>query len=108
MELVDVPDSKSGSRKGVGVRFPPPALNKMITKNTIQQINRFIKSMPDVEKSIKSIVINYLKLFNENDQLKQEISVLTKSNEELLTDCEDRGKMIEELEREIEQLTLVH
>ena len=25
MELVDVPDSKSGARKGVGVRFPPPA-----------------------------------------------------------------------------------
>ena len=25
MELVDVPDSKSGAREGVGVRFPPPA-----------------------------------------------------------------------------------
>jgi len=25
MELVDVPDSKSGFRKEVGVRFPPPA-----------------------------------------------------------------------------------
>ncbi len=27
MELVDVPDSKSGARNGVGVRFPPPAPN---------------------------------------------------------------------------------
>jgi hypothetical protein len=25
MELVDVPDSKSGARDGVGVRVPPPA-----------------------------------------------------------------------------------
>ena len=25
MELVDAPDSKSGARKGVRVRFPPPA-----------------------------------------------------------------------------------
>ena len=27
MELVDVPDSKSGARNGVGVRVPPPAPN---------------------------------------------------------------------------------
>jgi hypothetical protein len=28
MELVDVPDSKSGARDGVGVRVPPPAPQK--------------------------------------------------------------------------------
>ncbi len=29
MELVDVPDSKSGARDGVGVRVPPPAPHKL-------------------------------------------------------------------------------
>jgi hypothetical protein len=32
MELVDVPDSKSGARNGVGVRVPPPAPSSDLKK----------------------------------------------------------------------------
>ena len=40
MELVDVPDSKSGASDGVGVRVPPPA----------PKINRVMSTKPKLAR----------------------------------------------------------
>ena len=44
MELVDVPDSKSGARKGVGVRVPPPASTLPYVR--FARFARFARSAP--------------------------------------------------------------
>jgi hypothetical protein len=42
MELVDVPDSKSGARDGVGVRVPPPApdnaMHLRVNRTNVQRV----------------------------------------------------------------------
>jgi len=80
----------------------------MITKDKIHQISAFIGSLPDIENTLKYLVVNYLKLFSENDKLKIEVLNLKKENNDLLTEATDRARMVQELEEEIEGLKTIH
>ena len=80
----------------------------MITKEKIHQIGSFIGSLPDIEVTLKYLVVNYLKLFTENDKLKNEVLNLKKENSDLLTEATDHARMVQELEAELEGLKTIH
>jgi chromosome segregation ATPase len=80
----------------------------MITKQNIKQISSFITQLPDVQITLKFLVVNYLKFLNENENLKSEISDLKKENDDLLTELADRDRMVQELEAELEITKTIH
>lgn len=80
----------------------------MITKQNIKQISSFITQLPDVQITLKFLVVNYLKFLNENENLKSEISDLKKENDDLLTELADRVTMVQELEAELEIAKTIH
>jgi hypothetical protein len=80
----------------------------MITKEKIHQIGSFIGQLPEIETTLKYLVVNYLKLFTENEKLKAENLNLKKENNDLLTDSADHARMVEELEAELEGLKTIH
>ncbi len=80
----------------------------MITKEKIHQIGNFIGQLPEVETTLKYLVINYLKLFTENDKLKKENLNLKKENSDLLTEANDHARMVRELQEELDGLKTIH
>ena len=80
----------------------------MITKEKIHQIGNFIGQLPEIETTLKYLVINYLKLFTENEKLKNENLNLKKQNNDLLTEAEDHARMVRDLEEELDGLKTIH
>lgn len=80
----------------------------MITKEKIHQIGNFIGQLPEVETTLKYLVINYLKLFTENDKLKKENLNFKKENDALLTEAADHARMVRELQEELDGLKTIH
>jgi hypothetical protein len=80
----------------------------MITKEKIHQIGNFIGQMPEIEVSLKYLVVNYLKLFTENASLKKENLNLKKENNDLLTEAADHARMVKDLQEELDGLKTIH
>lgn len=70
-------------------------------KFNVHKIASFIKDFHSFEQNIVMLIEHYLDLIESNVKLK-------KTNEQLLTEITERDKMIEEMEREIDELKTVH
>lgn len=73
----------------------------MISKQTVQDLKLFINNIKVFEKGFHTLLIDYLSVTEENKKLKETL-------ETALTEIADHARMVEELEREIEQLKTVN
>jgi hypothetical protein len=80
----------------------------MLTKEKTNQIVNFIKQMPEIEDTLKYLLVNYLKICTEFAKIKTENLNLKKENDDLLTEAEDLGMMVRQLQEEIDGFKTIH
>ncbi len=73
----------------------------MISKQTVQELKLFINNLKSFEKGFHTLLIDYLAVTEENKKLKETL-------ETALTEIADRDRMIEERDRQLEEMKTVH
>lgn len=73
----------------------------MITKQTVQELRLFIDNLRSFEKGFHKLLLDYLAVTEENKKIKQTL-------EQALTEIEERGRMIEERDQELQEIKTVH
>jgi hypothetical protein len=80
----------------------------MITKEKINQIKDFIENMPEIENSLREVLVDYLKIFVENVNLKNELATSKEHILHLLKELENQDIKIVETQEELDSLKMVH
>lgn len=80
----------------------------MITKEKINQVKDFIERMPELESSLAEILVDYLKIFVENANLKNELANSKEHILQLLKDLEEQDIKIVETQEELISLKMFH
>ena len=80
----------------------------MITKEKINEIKDFIEYMPEIENSLREVLVDYLKIFVENVNLKNELATSKELILQLLKDLEIQDIKIVETQEELDSLKMFH
>lgn len=80
----------------------------MITKEKINEIKDFIEHMPEIENSLREVLVDYLKIFVENINLKNELASSKEHILQLLKDLEIQDIKIVETQEELDSLKMFH
>lgn len=80
----------------------------MITKEKINEIKEFIEYMPEIENSLREVLVDYLKIFVENVNLKNELASSKEHILQLLKELENQDIKIVETQEELDNLKMFH
>lgn len=80
----------------------------MITKEKINEIKEFIEYMPEIENSLREVLVDYLKIFVENVNLKNELANSKEHILQLLKELENQDIKIFETQKELDSLKMFH